>query len=145
MGGEGDEGAGEGGSDAGGDMEDAKDEMDGGMEGVEQSPSQAALETAGGDDAKEAKSPAKKGGKGRSVSKTKKKKTGDPNKIELVLYKPSAKTKGRYIINEKISTPEEILEAIAERYEEGVNAMSSLQIRGIVEEMYRRPEKLKLI
>ena len=104
------------------------------------------LETAGGEgDEKVAKSPTKKTTKGRSVSKTKKKKTGDENKIELVLYKPSAKTKGRYIINEKIPTPQEILDAITERYEDGVNSMSSLQIRGIVEEMYRRPEKLKLI
>jgi hypothetical protein len=59
------------------------------------------------------------------LSKGKKKKAGDENKIELVLFKPSAKTKGRFILNEKIANPPEILEFIKENYENGATSMSS--------------------
>ena len=95
---------------------------------MQKSPSQAAMSaTQGPDGAGDTKSQisSPKKGKGKSLSKGKKKKSGDENKIEIVTYKPSKTTKGRMILGEKVPNPPEILEYIQENYEEGVNSMNS--------------------
>lgn len=54
-------------------------------------------------------------------------------------------TKNKYVLNEKIANPPEILEYIKEKYENGATSMSSDQIIECCERMYRRDERIKLI
>ena len=50
-----------------------------------------------------------------SKTKVKKVKKEDPNKIELLEYKKSDKTK-KWILGEKVANPEKIMEYIKEKY-----------------------------
>lgn len=49
------------------------------------------------------------------------------------------------LLDEKLTNPPEIIEFIKENYEGGINGITPLQVHGLVEKMYRIPEKRKLI
>jgi hypothetical protein len=72
----------------------------------------------------------------------------DENEIEMITWKPSAKVKGRLVVENPIKTPEEITEFIAantERWEDGLNEMTEEEIWEVVNNVYRNPNKKKLI
>lgn len=71
---------------------------------------------AGEDGDDDGKSPKKKKGASRSVSKGKKKKKSDEDTITVVKQKESTKVKKKWILDEKVEIPQEILEWIEERY-----------------------------
>lgn len=95
--------------------------------------------------------------KKRSVSKGKKpKKVVDEDNIEIIKQKESAKVKAKWLVDEKIDNPPEIMEYIDELYPEieqedgakigGVDRMESAvaEVKKLVYERYRMPEKKKL-
>ena len=84
----------------------------------------------------------KAAGKSKSPSKGKKKKTDE--KIVLVTWKPSAKVKGRLIVEEKISNPEEIIQYITDNFEFGIETLEIEPVQQLVHKMYTKLERKKL-
>lgn len=120
---------------------------------------------AGEDGDDDAKSPKKKKGASRSVSKGKKKKKSDEDTIDVIKQKESTKVKKKWILDEKIEIPPEILEWIEEHYPgerppstqepskekekekpipSGVDLMNVYEVKGLVEAKYYFVQKQKL-
>jgi len=83
------------------------------------------------------------GKKKKSVGK--KGKVADENTVLPVTLKPSKNVRNKMILGEKVETPPEILEKIKAEYEDGVNSIPESDIRELVDEMYTRVQKKRLV
>lgn len=81
-----------------------------------------------------------------SVSKSPKKgkKKVDDDKVELVNWKASTKTKGKLIVSDKVANPPHILEYIIANFEEGIDSLDVAKLKAVIHELYIKPERKKL-
>ena len=84
---------------------------------------------------------------GKKFMKSKKKGKGDTDFVVLPISLKSTVVKGRtrFVVNEKVETPFEILEYVKANYPEGVNSLTEDDIYTIVDDMYTKAQKKKLI